>query len=82
MFDRKRFEAACAAACGEYEKAAPTVAEWADWLYQAKDQDVTLADLHILGRIVTENPGGNLAANMIYHHQTRLGRDTIGQSGF
>jgi hypothetical protein len=82
MFDRKTFEAACSAACAEYEKSAPTVAEWADWLYQANDQDVTIADLHILRRIVGESPGANLAANMIYHHQARLGRDTAGQAGF
>ena len=64
-----------------FERTAPTVETWADWLAAAKPDETTVADLLLLERLADElNPC--LAANLLYHHQNRLGRDVSGQAGY
>lgn len=82
MFDRKSFDAACSIVCGKFEKTSPTASDWADWLYRAKDAEVTLADIQLLQRLSSEDTPANYAANLVYHLQESLGRDTTGHAGF
>lgn len=87
MFNRKLFEAALAAVSSAYMTSAPTVDQWCDMLAAAKDHEVTLADVHLLSQFLKalhtpEQVQANHAANMVYHLNQRLGRDTTGQAGF
>ncbi len=74
MFDRSKFETACNQVCDGYEKASPFVSRWADRLRQAKDHEITVADLSLLGRIADEKPSGYAAGKLIHQHQAMLGR--------
>lgn len=80
IFDRKLFEDACATTVRNFEKTAPLVSNWADWLYQAKDKEITLADLHLLNQVNEMQP--NYACNRLLHLFNDLGRDTTGMLGF
>ena len=82
-FDRKAFESQLSAVASRYEKTAPTVEAWCDLLASAPDTAVTLADVHALDRLHTDTElPACMAANMIYHLNSRLGRDTTGHAGF
>lgn len=71
-----------------YEKSAPTVAEWADDLYQRigdkRADHVTLSELLLASRLMEEGVWmhPNTAANNVYKLNYRLGRDTTGHAGF
>ncbi len=82
MFDRKKYDDALGVVFVAYEKTAPTVCEWCDLLASAKDDAVTLADVHLLDRLATELPHPNLAANLVYHVMDRRGMNTTGHAGF
>lgn len=82
IFNRAEFETAASLLSEHYEKSAPTVAEWAERMYQAKDNEITLADIHLMQMWSQELPQPNHAANRLYHHQTSLGRETVGHAGF
>lgn len=82
IISREQLDAAATKVCALYEKTAPTVSEWADWLYSAPDADVTLYDLFTLQTIANEEPQANYAANRIYHLMERKGLPTIGHAGF
>ena len=87
MFSRRDFDKALEAVAVCYRVSAPTVGDWCDMLYAAKDDQVTLADIHLLSQInqnirtMAEVPA-NTAANQVYHLMNRLGRDTTGHAGF
>lgn len=81
-FNRKAFEQQLGLVAGIYEKTAPTVDAWCDWLANAKDLEITLADLNLLNTLATDVPPANYAANMLYHLAERAGRDTTGHAGF
>ena len=80
IFNRKNFEIVCTKVCTQFEKSAPTVSELADKLYQAKDKNITLAEIHLLSKISEMQP--NYAANALYHLMEDLGQDTTGHAGF
>lgn len=82
MFDRRTFDRATQEVARQYEKTAPTVEAWCDWLCSETDDVVTLADVALLLDLYTDSPSANYAANRVYHHQVRMGRDTTGQAGF
>ncbi len=82
LISREQIDAAAAKVSELYEKSAPTVSEWADWLYSAPDADVTLYDLFTLQTIANEEPPANYAANRIYHLMERQGKSTVGHAGF
>jgi len=82
VFQRSKFNTAILLVAAHYEKTAPTVEQWCDWLCSAKDSEVTLADIHLLGRLREYKPQPNYAANEVYRHQRTMGRDTTGQAGF
>ena len=82
MFNRKQYDAAISKVATQFEKTAPTVCDWCDFLSAAKDHEVTLADLHLLNRLATEDTQANYAANLVYHLMERSGRCTVGQAGF
>ena len=82
IFSRKEFESAIGELCEKYEKSAPTVYDWVEWLYQAKDHEITLSDVFLLKTLASEDVPPNYAANMLYHMQYKLGRDTTGNAGF
>lgn len=83
MFDRTSFDEAIARVAERYERTAPTVDTWCDWLCLAGDAEITLADVHLLMQLDAPEPmQPNYAANLLYKMQSRLGRDTTGQAGF
>jgi hypothetical protein len=82
IFDRLAFEKACEIVCARYEKTAPTVHTWADSLYRGKDDQITLTDIHLISVLTTDEVHPNTAANLVYHINHRLGRDTTGHAGF
>jgi hypothetical protein len=82
IINRDAIDEAASVVCMAYEKIAPTVSEWADWLYSAKDREVTLEDLFTLQRISDELPAPNYAANLVYHLMERQGKATVGHAGF
>lgn len=82
LIDRQALDAAAALVCDTYEKSAPTVAEWADWLYSAPDREVTLEDVLTLQTLAAEQPPANYAANSVYHLMERQGKSTVGHAGF
>jgi hypothetical protein len=51
-------------------------------LAAAKDDQVTLADLHLLQRLATEDTQANYAANLVYHRMDAAGQLTTGHAGF
>ena len=70
-----------------YELTAPTVAQWANDLYERINEQpdtVRLSEMLAVGRFVEsgvwEQP--NYAANRVYHLQQRLGQETTGHAGF
>lgn len=70
-----------------YDRAAPTVTEWANDLYIRINEapaSVALPELLMVERFVEEGAWmqPNYAANAVYHLLDRLGRDTAGQAGF
>ena len=82
MFNRKDFDNAVASVAACYEKTAPTVEAWCDWLASAKDDKITIADLTLLGRLHSEKPLPAYAANLVYHRMTSAGLATTGHAGF
>jgi hypothetical protein len=82
MFNLKEFETALEEVAERYENDAPTVEAWCDYLARSRDEQITLADLRLLKTLHTEQFDGSYAANMVYHLEHRLGRDTAGQIGF
>ncbi len=82
MFDRQRFNRACVAVSQRYERTAPTVETYCNWLSCARDADVTVADLHLLTQLYDNPPEPRHAANIVYKHQDRMKRDVSGQVGF
>ncbi|MFY8213332.1 MAG: hypothetical protein ACOVKJ_02640 [Flavobacterium sp.] len=82
MFDRKLFEIAIDKVATTFEKTAPTVVDWADFLASAKDAQISLADLHLLSRLATEDTPANYAANLVYHRMEQAGRCTTGHVGY
>ncbi len=80
LFNRLEFDNACSKAVQLFETSAPTVSDWAEKMYGAKDWDITLAEIHLLSRINTLDP--NTAANQLYKLMVLLGRDTRGQAGY
>lgn len=82
IYSRPALDRAVCVLMDRYEKSAPTVAEWADQLYAAKDCDITLEDLFILQELANEDVPANYAANRIYHLMERQGKATIGHAGF
>lgn len=82
IYSRTALDNAVCVLLDRYEKSAPTVAEWADWLYAAKDSEVTLEDLFILQELAGEELQANYAANRIYHLMERQGKSTVGHAGF
>lgn len=82
-FDRQAFDSQLSTVSRRYEKTAPTVEAWCDLLAAAPDTSITLADVHTLDRLYTDTglPAA-MAANVVYHLNHRLGRDTTGQAGF
>ena len=81
-FNRKNFDAILSGLSERYEKSAPTVSEWAEWLFTAKDHEITLADVHLASEVWKANTQPNYAANAVYHLSERLGRVTTGHAGF
>ena len=70
-----------------YQKIAPTVTTYADWLYVALEEErakVTLLELLWVMRLREDGIwlDANSAANLIFKLLDRLGRDTSGQLGF
>lgn len=87
MFNRKAFEAAIDKVAACYMKSAPTVETWCDFLATAKDDVITLADVHLLTQLSAAmnagpTPSASSVANQVYHLNHRLGRDVTGQAGF
>jgi len=82
IINRDSLDTAAATVSQVYEKSAPTVTEWAEWLYAAKDREVTLEDLFTLQQLATELPPANYAANQVYHLMERQGKSTVGHIGF
>jgi len=75
------------AVAGHYDKAAPTVCDWANGLYARLNDEpdsVRLVELLAVERFREagqwENP--NVAANRIYKLMHRLGQDTTGHAGY
>lgn len=85
MFDNSKFESAITEVAHHYEKSAPIIETWCDWMMTAKSSEITLSDILLLQYLndKTQSPlSGNSAANKLYHHQSLLGRDTTGMAGF
>lgn len=82
MFQRKQFDAAIDMVAAHYQHSAPTVESWCNWLCSTSGDLVRLSDISLLMTLSNDLPQPNLAANMVYKHQARLGRDTTGQAGF
>jgi hypothetical protein len=82
MFNRKQFDRAIQDVATKYERSAPTICDWCDFLAAAKDDQVTLADLHLLQRLATEDTQANYAANLVYHRMDAAGQLTTGHAGF
>ena len=82
IFNRRTFEQALAIVASMYEKAAPTVADYADAMASAKDDAITLADLMLIQNLAEQRLDGNLAANLVYHRMQYAGRSTVGHAGF
>lgn len=84
MFDRHIFDKCLEEVAKRYEKSAPTVEQWCDFLSAAKDDEIRLSDIHLL-RSIRDNEGvagPHFMANLVYHHNHRLGRDVAGHAGF
>jgi hypothetical protein len=69
-----------------YERTAPPVARYADDVYErlGEGRDVLVREIQTLADL-RENDiwlDGHYAANLIYHLEESLGRDTTGQAGF
>lgn len=82
LFDRKLFDAYLTDVAERYEKTAPTVEQWCDFLAADGGHKTTLADVTLVHRLATETTPPSTAANLVYHLNHRLGRDTTGQAGF
>lgn len=82
MFDRSKFEQSVTDVAMKFDKSAPTIADWCDWLAAASDDDITLSDLHLLARLQSEVVQPNYAANLLMHHLDRQGKSIAGQAGF
>ena len=82
FFDYKAFSAALTAIAERYERTAPTVDDWCNLLAAAKGDKITVADLNMVQTLLDDEVHPNTAANMVYHLNYRLGRDTTGQAGF
>lgn len=74
-------------ACEQYQKTAPTVAEYCDSLYvrlAEKPSEVPVVELLRINRLredgVWMHP--NYAANTIYKLMSEIGQDTTGHAGF
>ena len=82
LYNREQIDAAAERVCEIYNKTAPTVSDWADWIYSARDNEVTLSDLLWLQRLANEETPANYAANAVYHLMESRGQSTIGHAGF
>jgi len=78
MFDRAVMEDALSRVIDEFDESAPTVADWCERIYAAKDHQVSLADLMLLWRLYTEVTPPSMAANLVLHLMNRSGQDTSG----
>ena len=69
-----------------YEKSAPTVSRYADDVYIRLQEGEPVLVRELLKLVELQLEGEwlppNAAANLIYHHEERLGRDVTGQAGF
>lgn len=81
MFNRRVFDESLAVVSRRFETTAPTVEAYVDWLASASDLQVTLADVATVA-VLLQCQGGTDAANVVYHLQERLGRDTTGHAGY
>lgn len=52
LFDHDRFQATVTAVAARFEKLAPTVADYCDWLAAASLHEITLADVRVLEVLV------------------------------
>ena len=73
--------------CGQYERTAPTVCEFADDLYRRLNDDadsVRVSEVLCMSNMREEGIWlqPNFAANTVYKLMSRLGQDTTGQAGF
>lgn len=87
IFNFHQFESFVSDACDQYERSAPTVADYLDQLYRRisnKNPPVQLQEITGIEKLRDDGAWlqPNYAANMIYHLMTEVGLDTTGQAGF
>lgn len=82
MFDRDAFDLACMDVANHYEKSAPQIETWCDWMCAASGDKITLSDIGLLMFFSSQKPQPNHAVNNLYKHQSHLGRDTTGMADY
>ncbi len=77
IFDSAGIQDALERVAKKYEKTAPTVEIWADFLVSAPNDQITLSDLFLLRELDEFNIIPDIAANCVYKLNHRLQRTAL-----